>query len=151
MKGAVLDAQPCGLSICKFRETNPSQLVINKRRTDIGMNEAFTQQSGSQSKGPSPLTKMWCGLKIATTKSRGRAADIFSLGCVLVKMHVVLVRKSPADFEDFRVQDGDTAAFHLTLLRLLQCMLKLHDKVESEFEAAGSFRDTCEHMTRLDN
>jgi hypothetical protein len=65
MKGAVLDAQPCGLSICKFRETNPSQLVINKRRTNFEMSEAFTQESGSQTEGPSPLTKMWCGPEMA--------------------------------------------------------------------------------------
>jgi serine/threonine protein kinase len=137
MKGAVLDAQPCALSICKFRVVSSSQLVINRHRTDFGISKAFTEEAGSQTEGPSSMTKMWCSPEVAAQKSRGRAADIFSLGCVFVEMYTVLVRKSSADFEDFRAQDGNNAAFHLTLPRVLQWMVELQNELESGFKAAA--------------
>jgi len=76
------------------------------------------------------MTKRWCSPEVAAQHPRGRAADIFSLGCVFLEMYTVLVGQRSADFEEFRAQDGNGDAFHLTLSRVRQWMQKLQNKLE---------------------
>jgi serine/threonine protein kinase len=61
------------------------------------------------------MTKRWCSPEVAAQKPRGRAADIFSLGCVFSVMYTALLGASLTDYERDREESGEGDAFHLAI------------------------------------
>jgi serine/threonine protein kinase len=59
----------------------------------------------------------------AAGKAKGRASDVFSLGCVLAEMHSVIWGESLDDFKSYRASDGNSA-YHLNLEKVHQWLRK---------------------------
>ncbi|KAH7090805.1 kinase-like domain-containing protein, partial [Paraphoma chrysanthemicola] len=49
---------------------------------DFGLSRSFASQDHSQTDGPTSRTPRYCAPEVYQYESRGRSADIFSLGCV---------------------------------------------------------------------
>ncbi|ORY10814.1 kinase-like domain-containing protein [Clohesyomyces aquaticus] len=114
----------------RHMDIKPSNILVHERRdiggrpkrsiylTDFGISKAFTVDEGSQTDGPASMTRKWCSPEVAAHLPRGRASDIFSLGCVFTQMCTVIVRKSLSDFDDFRAGGGIDDSFHSNLPRV---------------------------------
>jgi serine/threonine protein kinase len=87
---------------------------------DFGLSRSFTSQGHSQTDGPTSRTPRYCAPEVFQYELRGRSADIFSLGCVLLEMMTVISGKDPQDFADFRRGEGTDDSFHANLPRVLQ-------------------------------
>ncbi|KAF2654851.1 kinase-like protein [Lophiostoma macrostomum CBS 122681] len=114
----------------RHMDIKPSNILVHHREamsfggvrsilfTDFGISKTFTEEDGSQTAGPAALTKRWCSPEVAAQEPRGRAADVFSLGCVFATMYSVLVNAPLADFEGVREESGAGDAFHLAILQV---------------------------------
>src|ERR1700761_3029808 len=85
---------------------------------------------------------MYCAPEVASEGKRGRAADIFSLGCVFLEMATVLMWPggfSLAQFHEMKVTEDGRKAYHLNMDKTLQWILKLSAFAIQESEVYLSF------------
>jgi serine/threonine protein kinase len=87
---------------------------------DFGLSRSFASQGHSQTDGPISRTPRYCAPEVYYYERRGRAADIFSLGCVFIEMMSVVKGKHPHDFAEFRRGNGHDESFHANLERVLE-------------------------------
>ncbi|KAH7075332.1 kinase-like domain-containing protein [Paraphoma chrysanthemicola] len=87
---------------------------------DFGLSRSFASQDHSQTDGPTSRTPRYCAPEVYQYESRGRSADIFSLGCVYTEVLTVLAGDHPTDFADFRRGDGTDESFHANLPRVTE-------------------------------
>lgn len=73
------------------------------------------------------MTRKWCSPEVAADLPRGRASDIFSLGCVFIQMYTTLLRMSLSDFDDFRAQESFDDSFQSNLPRVRQWISKMRN------------------------
>lgn len=97
-------------------------------RTDFGISRSFTQNEGSQTESPTSMTRRWCSPEVASQQPRGRASDIFSLGCVFIEMCTVVLQIPVTKFEEYRSEDGSGDAFHLCLPRVREWIKNLYER-----------------------
>jgi serine/threonine protein kinase len=94
----------------------------------------------SQTDGLIAKSRKYCSPEVYGGEPRGRAADVFSLGCVFSEMVTVLCNISLDQFADFRSQnpDGDDS-FHDNLSRVEEWIdhLKLIVWASPEFGEVG--------------
>ena len=109
--GCVLDALAYAhRSTIKHQDIKPSNILIKNHQPllcDFGLEKDFARLNSSASDG----RKMRGNLKyrapeIKPGQSRGRKADVFSLGCVYSEMFTVTQAKSLEDYGDFRRTAG---------------------------------------------
>ncbi len=86
---------------------------------DVAIN--FRSEGHSQTDTPRKRTLLYCAPEVYASKPKGRASDIFSLGCVFAEMLTVLAGFSLDDFAKSRF-DGNTSAFHATLPKVHEFM-----------------------------
>jgi serine/threonine protein kinase len=91
--------------------------------TDFGFSRSFDPQDHSQTDGPTTLTRGYCSPEVFNFDSRGRAADMFSLGCVFLEITCVIANIDLDDFVDARRGDGGDKSFHANLDRVVQWAL----------------------------
>ncbi|RYN38916.1 hypothetical protein AA0114_g11391 [Alternaria tenuissima] len=91
--------------------------------TDFGFSRSFDPQDHSQTDGPTALTRGYCSPEVFNFDSRGRAADVFSLGCVFLEITCVTANIDLDDFADARRGDGGDKSFHANLDRVVQWAL----------------------------
>lgn len=89
---------------------------------DFGLSRSFSSESHSQTDGPTSRTPRYCAPEVFQYESRGRSADIFSLGCVFCEILTVCAGFHPQEFADFRRGDGNDESFHSNLPRVLDWM-----------------------------
>jgi serine/threonine protein kinase len=88
--------------------------------TDFGLSRSFHPQDHSQTDGPTMRTPRYCSPEVFSYDSRGRAADVFSLGCVFLEITCVIANIDLLDFIDARRGDGDDISFHANLDRVVK-------------------------------
>jgi serine/threonine protein kinase len=88
---------------------------------DFGSSHAFLDEGNSVTEGPAfGHTITYCAPEVVGWQKRGRAADIFSLGCVFTEMATFLGGKTISDYYEARAKPNDatgseTHAYHQTL------------------------------------
>jgi hypothetical protein len=73
---------------------------------DFGISKSFSSLDHSQTDDPIPRTPKYCAPEVWERGMYGRAADIFSLGCVFTEMLTTLAGLDLDKFADFRSQSG---------------------------------------------
>jgi serine/threonine protein kinase len=114
----------------KHMDIKPPNILIKRLKSesrayhiyiaDFGISRNFSLQGHSQTDGPTPRSPIYCAPEVYRWDSRGRAADVFSMGCVFTEMATILRGKSLDDFADFRYEDD--ASFHKNLHRVWEWM-----------------------------
>jgi len=87
--------------------------------TDFGLSRSFAPQDHSQSDGWSSRTVRYCSPEVFAFDARGRAADVFSLGCVFLEITCVIANMDLQEFADARRGNSDDISFHANLDRIV--------------------------------
>lgn len=82
---------------------------------DFGLSQSFASQDHSQTDGPTSRTPRYCAPEVYQHERHGRAADIFSLGCVFAEIFTVLEGRHPNEFAEYRRGEGHDESFHANL------------------------------------
>jgi serine/threonine protein kinase len=88
---------------------------------DFGLSRHFSDEDQSQTAGATARTPRWCAPEVYDYASRGRSADIFSLGCVFMEILTVIIGFHIEEFSEFRrnsTHDDVDDAFRLHVQRL---------------------------------
>jgi small GTP-binding protein len=100
----------------RHRDIKPANILIKGQHvlyTDFGIAKDVSQDSTTSSAGPvEAKTYMYCAPEVAAERPRGRASDVFSLGCVFLEMVAVLLQNSILILEALHntiTNDGRTA------------------------------------------
>lgn len=113
----------------RHKDIKPANILLKNGRimySDFGIarvpadGELDTQTEGH----PGCNTFMYCAPEVAAWESRGRKADVFSLGCVFLEMLTVGLGFHLQDFASFRETDG-SQAYHRCLDPTLRWLLHL--------------------------
>lgn len=121
----------------KHKDIKPKNILICQGTvlfTDFGIARDFSDRSKSESIGPTASTPMWAAPEVvaADETCHGRAADVFSLGCVFLEIFTVLTMRSVTEFSEFRTTDGDDS-FHKNLEKV--CLWIESIKADSKDQA----------------
>ncbi|KAJ8132961.1 hypothetical protein O1611_g660 [Lasiodiplodia mahajangana] len=76
----------------KYKDIKPQNILVNENNvffSDFGISRHF-HDGVSITSGPSRQTRRYSAPEVASFNERGRAADIFSLGCVFLEMLSVI-------------------------------------------------------------
>ncbi|CAO2657288.1 Nn.00g034140.m01.CDS01 [Neocucurbitaria sp. VM-36] len=98
----------------RHKDIKPKNILVKEGMVifaDFGSSHAFLDEGNSTTEGPSfGHTKVYCAPEVMANRKRGRAADIFSLGCVFTELVVWLAGYSIAEWVHDRetVIDGTT-------------------------------------------
>jgi hypothetical protein len=84
---------------------------------DFGLSRSFAALDHSQTDGPTARTPKYCAPEVYDQSSRGRSADIFSLGCVFAEMFTVASDEHIHDFANYRRGDDSDESFHNSIDR----------------------------------
>ena len=122
----------------RHKDIKPRNILLHRNDglyiTDFGLSRDTTDSSSSVTNGIDRGTYKYCAPEVALYEPRGRAADIYSLGCVFLEINTVYRQISLAAFEDFRTEDEDRS-YQNNPQKLLEWMSKLRqittDKPES--------------------
>lgn len=99
---------------------------------DFGLSRSFADQDHSQTEGPTSYTPKYCAPEVKDYDSRGRSADIFSLGCVFLEVLTVYFGFDLDDFADFRSDEGGDESFGGNLDRVQEWTTKLREAAVRE-------------------
>lgn len=122
----------------KHMDIKPQNILVNMRGsgtrtiryvnvyiTDFGISRHIVDLEHSQTDGPTGWTEMYCSPEVAKYEARGRASDMFSLGCVFAEMATVIANRKLEEFCHFRSDDG--CAFHRNLPLVCKWIMALRD------------------------
>lgn len=110
-----LDIKPANILVKKHAEARYGYRVY---LADFGISRSFKTLDHSQTDAPIRKTPKYCAPEVWEQGVHGRAADIFSLGCVFMEMLTVLAGYELDEFADFRDMDGN-GAYHATIDRVI--------------------------------
>ncbi|KAL2074586.1 hypothetical protein VTL71DRAFT_8364 [Oculimacula yallundae] len=110
----------------KHLDIKPGNILVKKHPSylygyqvyiaDFGISRSFLALDHSQTDTAIRRTPKYCAPEVWYQEHHGRAADIFSLGCVFMEMLTILSGHHLEDFSDFRSQTSDqTGAYHATI------------------------------------
>jgi serine/threonine protein kinase len=118
----------------RHKDLKPRNILLDKRGglfiTDFGISRDNTDASTSVTNGIERGTYKYCAPEVARLEPRGRAADIYALGCVILEMETVYRGLSLIDFDAFRTEDGDHS-FQNSPAKLQEWMRRLRG-IETE-------------------
>lgn len=83
---------------------------------DFGLSRKFLSEN-SQTDGPRARTPKYCAPEVYLYESRGRAADVFSLGCVFTEILTVYAGFDLEDLREHLYNDGETDYYHSNIDR----------------------------------
>ena len=101
-------------------------------RADFGISKKFAVGELSQTSGLIALTRKYCAPEVYDGEPRGRAADVFSLGCVFLEIATVIQGCSLDEFAEFRSHRtnhrdfNDDESYHANLDNIAKWIEKLH-------------------------
>lgn len=112
--GCLLDALAYAHKLkIKHQDIKPSNILIKNNQPylcDFGLAKDFAEVNASTSRGPKVQGAMiYRAPEIKPNQSRGRKADVFSLGCVYSEMFSVAQGKSLEEYRDARHEAGSIA------------------------------------------
>ncbi|KAH7360553.1 kinase-like domain-containing protein [Rhexocercosporidium sp. MPI-PUGE-AT-0058] len=111
-----LDIKPANILVKKHASYfNGYQVYI----ADFGISRSFPVLDHSQTDTAIRRTPKYCAPEVWYQEIHGRAADIFSLGCVFMEMFTILAGHDQDEFSEFRCSESpnQTEAYHSTLGR----------------------------------
>lgn len=126
----------------KHQDVKPANILIRDGQiivADFGVSKDVLHEATTGSTGPDARTLMYCAPEAATADSdarRGRAADIFSLGCVFLEMVTTLLWMhgcSVQKLHDLIQVDDGPRVYSASLVNVLRWILMLY-----AFTSAGS-------------
>jgi len=125
----------------RHKDIKPRNVLLHRNDglyiTDFGLSRDTTDSSSSVTNGIDRGTYLYCAPEVALYEPRGRAADIYSLGCVFLEINTVHRRLSLAAFEDFRTEDEDRS-YQNNPQKLLEWMSKLR-QIKTDNPKSGIF------------
>jgi serine/threonine protein kinase len=113
-----MDIKPQNILVKKTPGPVPQVCAWQIYLADFGLSRSFAAQWHSQTEGPTSRTPRYCAPEVYHYERRGRSADIFSLGCVLIEIMTVIIGAHPQDFADFRRGEGQDESFHANLSKV---------------------------------
>jgi serine/threonine protein kinase len=134
----------------RHKDIKPRNILLDKNDglyiTDFGLSRDTADASSSTTDGIERGTYKYCAPEVARLEPRGRAADIYSLGCVFLEINTVSCRLSLAALEEFRINNEDRS-YQNNPQKLQEWMLKLR-QISSNTPAGGFFNivDIIEKM-----
>jgi serine/threonine protein kinase len=94
------------------------KIILTLSRADFGISKKFADNM-SQTDGLIAKSRKYCSPEVYDGEPQGRAADVFSLGCVFLEMATILCNISLDEFAEHRSQDTDgDDSFHDNLRRV---------------------------------
>jgi hypothetical protein len=112
-----MDLKPQNILVSGVRSgcltiSNPANVRVYI--TDFGTSRYInTEGDDSRTDGPTERTEMYCSPEVADKQPRGRASDIFSLGCVFIEIETCIAGESLEKFRIYRTDEG--SSFHRNL------------------------------------
>ncbi|KAN0117874.1 kinase-like protein [Hyaloscypha variabilis] len=95
----------------RHKDIKPQNILLGQNDdlyvTDFGISRDTADASSSITDGDARGTYRYCAPEVASYNPRGRAADIFSLGCVFLEINTVYRQLSLGVFENFRIENDD--------------------------------------------
>ncbi|KAG4437413.1 hypothetical protein IFR05_007095 [Cadophora sp. M221] len=102
----------------KHLDIKPGHILVKKHPqatygyrvylADFGISRSFKSLDHSQTDTHIRRTPKYCAPEVWEQDVHGRAADIFSLGCVFMEMLTVLCGRDLDDFTDIRSEDSES-------------------------------------------
>ncbi|KAI9702946.1 MAG: hypothetical protein M1836_008160 [Candelina mexicana] len=135
----------------RHKDIKPQNVLLirdNIYITDFGLSKDLSDASTSITDGLERGTYRYFAPEVARYERRGRAADIFSMGCVFLEVFTVYLGFTLTEFADFRKIDGD-ASFHRNLDRVSRWIYILtgNDHLDTRLSRLGEF---IEQMIAVD-
>jgi serine/threonine protein kinase len=134
----------------RHKDIKPRNILLDKNDglyiTDFGLSRDTADASSSITDGIERGTYKYCAPEVARLEPRGRAADVYSLGCVFLEINTVYSRLPLAALEEFRVNNEDRS-YQNNPQKLREWMLKLR-QISTNNLAGGFFNiiDIIEKM-----
>jgi serine/threonine protein kinase len=123
-----MDIKPQNMLVRRTRDpplNRPFHLCWRIYLADFGLSRSFASNDNSQTDGPTPNTPKYCAPEVYEYDFRGRAADIFSLGCVYAEIVTTYASRHPYEFADFRRNSEGNGAYRTNLPRVTQWLDEL--------------------------
>lgn len=112
----------------RHKDLKPRNILLDRNDglfvTDFGLSRDTTDASTSVTNGIERGTYKYCAPEVARYEPRGRAADIYSLGCVFLEINTVYRQLSLVEFDIFRTENEDHS-FQNSPAKLKEWMTKL--------------------------
>lgn len=105
-----MDIKPQNILVKSTRHSSPTWRIY---LADFGLSRSFEPGDQSQTDGHASRTPRYCSPEVYEGETRGRSADIFSLGCVFLEILTVYSGNDLDEFTDYR-HKLDTS-FHANL------------------------------------
>ena len=106
-----MDIKPQNILVMEGKYKFPN-LVLS----DFGISE-ISKESLSNT-GSGPMTRRYCAPEVASSVSRGSEADIFSLGCVLLEIALVILGNTNLGYREFRSEFSERKCYYNDLPRV---------------------------------
>lgn len=128
----------------KHLDIKPGNILVRKHAqaaygyriyiADFGISRSFKSLDHSQTDTHIRRTPKYCAPEVWEQDVHGRAADIFSLGCVFMEMLTVLCGRDLDEFVDFRSQSGQgSGAYHESIDQVFEWAEQLRPELKDCF------------------
>ncbi|PVH79939.1 kinase-like protein [Cadophora sp. DSE1049] len=133
----------------RHKDLKPRNILLDRNDglfvTDFGLSKDTTDASTSVTNGIERGTYKYCAPEVARYEPRGRAADIYSLGCVFLEINTVHRKLSLVEFDTFRTKNEDHS-FQNSPEKLQEWMTKLRAVPTSHDQGIFDLMDLVEKM-----
>lgn len=110
-------------NVTRHADIKPANILVKLRKdkdlpgyhvylADFGISKSFVTQDQSQTESLGGRTLRYCAPEVYKDLPHGRAADIFSLGCVYSEMVTVVAGLDLEGFSDYRRSDSANDYYH---------------------------------------
>lgn len=141
----------------KHQDVKPANILMRKGQiviADFGISKSVLNEATTGSIGPTAKTLMYCAPEVASQNNvlrRGRAADMFLLGCVFLEMFTALLWGHGCSVEKLHdaISSDDRRVFSASSTKIPQWILMLYAFSSTRPETSLNNTPTKTHVRRL--